>query len=99
MQTPIFQDVKLVGAYHRGPEAEAMTEALLPGDELSLEREPANQYDPNAIKVLLRETHLGYVARQTAAFMALYMDEGHKFSARVIGRSGRYPLLEVGPAQ
>ena len=99
MNTPTFTDVRLVGAYHRGPEVQAMAEALLPGDEVTLEREPENQYDPQAIKVMLREVHLGYIARQTAAFMAGYLDDGHSFTAKVTGKQGQYPLLQVGPAQ
>ena len=98
MKTPTFPDVRCVGMHFRGPEAVAMAEALLPGDEVALEREPFNQYDENAIKVMLRDTHIGYIARQSAAFIAAYMDDGAEFSATVTGRHGQYPLLTVGPA-
>ena len=31
---------------------------------ITLEREPTNIYDPNAIKVLVNNTHVGYVSRE-----------------------------------
>lgn len=39
------------------------------GDEVTLEPEPNNEYDPNAIKVMLGASHIGYVNRgQLKAF-------------------------------
>lgn len=45
------------------------------------QREPDNNHDPNAIKVILvnepwKDFHIGYVARQTAAMLAPGMDAG-----------------------
>jgi hypothetical protein len=45
----------------------------------TLEREPENIHDENAVKVVITEGeifHLGYLARQTAAVFAPTMDEG-----------------------
>jgi len=97
-KAPTFEEVRCVGMHFRPPEARAMAEALLPGDTVQLEREPFNPHDSNAIKVMLHETHIGYVAANQAIFVASYMDEGHEFVAEVTGRQGQYPLLTISPA-
>jgi hypothetical protein len=55
--------------------------------KFELEREPDNEYDPNAIKVLLPvrqgqfKLELGYIPKEMAARIAPEMDSGRKFSA------------------
>ena len=64
--------------------------AFSPGRIVSFEREPGNQYDPNAIRVILADGKmLGYIAKEMAATMAYEMDHGMK---RRNGRKGNYPL-------
>lgn len=52
---------------------------------LTLEREPANPKDSNAIKVLGNGHMLGYVPRQLAAELACLMDKGIPLLARLEG--------------
>jgi len=52
------------------------------GDPLTLEREPNNPQDPNAIKVLHEGRHLGYIGREQAAGLAPALDRGVQFEAR-----------------
>ena len=46
------------------------------GHPLTLEREPHNAYDPNAIKILWKGTHIGYIPRNTAETVAKLIDDG-----------------------
>ena len=62
---------------------------LKENEELILEREPANQYDKNAIKILNSEReHLGYVNKEIAIDMAKAMDKGLKFKVIVTSITG-----------
>jgi hypothetical protein len=54
------------------------------GDPLTLEREPTNKEDPNAIKVLHERGHLGYIGRELAAELAPAMDRGVLFEAHFV---------------
>jgi len=93
----------LVGMHFRSVEAREIVSSLTEDSILLLEREPENAYDPNAIKVLFalddRAVHLGYIAREDAAYIAPQMDEGGEFVASVTGFEQRgknlHPLLSV----
>ncbi len=55
-----------------------------PGQAVSLERDPANPYDPNAVKVLLSDgSMLGYVAREMAASVSRILADGWTFKLRI----------------
>lgn len=54
---------------------------LKPGDQLRLVRDPQNNYDTNAIKVLHNEMMLGHVDKQIAAALAGVIDCGAKVRA------------------
>ncbi len=92
---PTFNDVRCVGMYFRGESAVAMADALQPGDTVTLERDPMNPYDPNAVKVLVGDEWIGFVQREVAAFLSHYMDEGTHYTAEVTGHQGQYPLLTI----
>ena len=46
------------------------------GDKLSLEREPGNPHDSNAIRVSCGESKIGYIERKDAAWIAPLLDAG-----------------------
>ncbi|KAL8849641.1 MAG: hypothetical protein Q9221_005408 [Calogaya cf. arnoldii] len=47
------------------------------GEYVSVQREPSNQYDPNAIRVSnVMRAQIGHIPRQMAAKLARYMDSG-----------------------
>ena len=53
------------------------------GDRLSLEREPYNAHDAQAISVQWQGRKLGYVPRAQNAALAWAMDRGENLDARV----------------
>ena len=58
-------------------------EDLHPGDIVSLDKEPTNEYDPNAIKVLRQNVHIGYIDRVITGDFHLWMDEGRIKSVQI----------------
>lgn len=73
------------GTYVTGIPVEGRTTLWLSAMEsddmaISLRREPENQYDPNAIAVLLNDKIAGYLPAKIAALLAPIMDEGKTVS-------------------
>jgi len=99
---PVFNDVMVVGMHFRGQHAKDYAAALLPGDELLLEREPENQFDPNAIKCMApgeEPWHMGYVEAQSAIWIANWLDEGNEYRAIVDRlepkKNNMHPILTI----
>lgn len=97
-----FPLVRVVGMHFRGEHAKAYAAALQPGDTLLLEREPDNQYDSYAIKVMTPgddSFHLGYIEKGAAMWIASEMDEGMKFSCTVrdvmLDKNNHYPRVDI----
>ncbi len=71
--------------------------SIVAGEQLILNRELDNPYDPNAIQVLIpaKREMIGYLDRDYARIIAPAFDEGVKFVAavaRLIPQSRTYPL-------
>lgn len=94
-----FNDVQVVGMHFRGPEVKALVANLIPEYDLTLMREPDNEYDEYAVQVFYRTTHIGYINRHDAAFIAPLMDEGQvphcrcKYTEAV--RKNIHPMCDV----
>ena len=71
----------LRGLSFRPIDAKAYAQTLAEGDGLLLERDPGNQFDANAIKVLSPDgVHwIGFVAKEVAVELAPEMDAGKHF--------------------
>lgn len=95
---------KLVGTGHRPIEAQEIVLNLVEGDEVELEAEPENPYDPNAIKIIVDEVHVGYVAasERTASGYNLAQEIIFNLPARAVvtdGAGTRSPVLVVTPLE
>ncbi|MGC2130727.1 MAG: helicase-related protein, partial [Candidatus Aquilonibacter sp.] len=77
---------KLVGVSFEG--RQDTIAGLRVGTELALERQPANQYDPNAIAVRYGELQLGFVRKEIAKHLAPLIDGGARYRARVESLTG-----------
>lgn len=97
-EPPSFE-AELRGVSFRPIEAKAIVKDLAVGEPLLVERETDNQYDPNAIRVMHPNgEHLGFVAKEVAADIAVWMDRGWQFNCRVSLRvSASKVLLEITP--
>lgn len=47
--------------------AQDIIDALSESSELEIRPEPDNQYDPNAVKILTEDVHIGYIPRHLAS--------------------------------
>lgn len=61
------------------------------GDQLSLQAEPNNPYDPSAVIVMFEGKQIGYVQREKAKIISKDMQRGRKFWAHV--KEIKPPLL------
>lgn len=69
--------ITLAGANFRPKEAKDYIKAdLHPGSVCTLEREPDNPYDSNAVKIICDGVFIGYVPRTDNAVLAMALDAG-----------------------
>lgn len=67
------------------------------GEYVTLERDPMNPYDPNAIKVVNKAGYqIGYISRELAEKIAYRMDSGVRYTTGVIGITGNNPGERLG---
>ena len=76
----------LIGNNYRPIECQVRARNLNNGDEVRLQRQPDNPYDPNAIQVYTTDDNLfiGFVPRKWASEMAGAIDSGDTVFCRVI---------------
>jgi len=91
----------LRGLSFRPIEAKNLVNNFQGNETLHLQREPGNQYDPNAIMVLDPETqiHIGYVAKEVAIELAPLMDEERNFRCTVEGLAPKTVILKIEEVQ
>lgn len=87
----------IIGMRHRGVEAERIVRSLARDEALVLERDPENQYDPNAVKVIARGEHVGFVPKALAALLAKDMDASgaSQLTAKFAFDSARAPSAVI----
>lgn len=68
-----------------------------PDNTITLEREPNNQFDANAIKVLANNKQIGYIGKDYTSILAGMIDSGRKFTAKVksCGEYKNRPYCEI----
>ena len=74
---------KVQGRNFRSAAERAIFDDLTIADPITLEREPDNPFDENAIKVFARGAHIGYIEREVASFLAYELDKAHVFTVKV----------------
>lgn len=91
----------LMGVNFRGAEIMDLVQTLQVGQDLTLERDPMNEYDGNAVKVIYQNAEgedifIGFVAKEVAAEIAPLMDSGYAGTAQIRSfMSPIKPLLEI----
>ena len=63
----VYRDVTVAGVTFEG--RQTFVRRLTPTSVIQLEADPANPYDPNAIKVIADGNHVGFVPRELAAVL------------------------------
>ena len=98
MELPLHFESVMRGNNFRPLSAKEAATKLEEGSSLTLERDPHNEYDPNAIKVIEPDSgeFIGFVAKEHAAEIAPHMDAGKKFTCNVNGfMKVGMPILEI----
>lgn len=85
----------IVGTHFRPSEARQIANALTQGDEVELQPEPNNPYDPMAVAVYSEGEHIGYIARTNNYEVSEWLNDGGEVEAKVIGRDGNKHLLLI----
>lgn len=85
----------IVGTQFRPIEAQKVYNALDAGDEITLEREPDNQYDSNAVAVYAFGVHIGYIPRTMNSELAAALDAGREFTCEYDPEIARLFIKEV----
>ena len=70
------KETYLAGVAYRSKEARAIADALAEGDELTLELEPSNEHDPDAVAVFREGVHIGYITSYHATEIAAWVRLG-----------------------
>jgi len=89
---PTTLRARIMGMQYEGREQKAIE--IAPRETVQLSREYGNEYDPNAIKVLYRGNHIGYLERSVARLLAPEMDAGLQFQA-IVSHVRREPILSA----
>jgi len=86
----------LVGMKFRGKDIVALVDGLKDGQELTLEREPSNEYDAKAVKVMMGITHIGYIKASENATISAFLDKHPEDNkARLTHDRSGWPMVEV----
>jgi hypothetical protein len=68
-----------------GTSRQKIIKKLLEGEKIFLKREPENEYDPNAIKVLTEDKkQIGYIQKELARLLAPRFDRKEKYKSEIM---------------
>lgn len=79
-------DIKIVGSSYRGPPAEDAIRAWLDGTAcppVTLQPDPNNAYDPDAIKIMIGDLHVGFIPRGLCASVHGWLGAGKVAVCRI----------------
>jgi helicase len=91
-ERPTTIRARIMGMRYEGREQKAI--GIAQGETVQLEREYINEYDANAVKVLYKGNHIGYLERAVARLLAPDIDAGLKFQA-IVSNVRHEPTLSV----
>lgn len=91
-------ETAIAGVQFRPKAIKEAIRLLAPGDQLELERDPENAFDPNAIKIMADGQFLGFVQKQVAAYLAPELDTGAAHTCEVKSNENGLPVCIIQPA-
>ena len=84
-------NTKVAGVSYKntdGSSRQAILGRVRSGDTITLVRDPFNQYDKNAIKVMVIGQQVGWIGRHLSGDLAALMDKGHIITGKVTKKTG-----------
>ena len=92
--TTFFAELR--GINFRPIETQVYALNMSEGQDVSLEREPDNKYDENAIKVIAEDHFIGYVAKEVAEDLAPILDAGDSYHGFILDMANpKKPMLQI----
>jgi len=81
-----FKNIKVAGVTKEGTAQDVIRDLILGSgvQDFNLTREPSNEHDSNAVKVLCMTVPIGYVPKEIAKRVAQAMDAGVVLTARLV---------------
>ena len=73
----------LAGLFYRTEAAQEEASSLCIGDSLSLKRNPSNEYDEFAVKVMSNSYHIGFIPQDYSEYVSTELKKGNKFRVYV----------------
>lgn len=70
--------IDVVGCHYREEACKAMMADTHWMEKITLQTDPDNEYDPQAIKVMYLDRHVGYVSKKTYDDVREYVEKGVK---------------------
>ena len=92
---------QLVGVSFRGAGIKALVQSLETGTEFTLEADPENPYDSNAVKVLYTDDNdetqfIGFLSKESNAETAEHLGNGLKVKCELLDMAGTpKPILNI----
>lgn len=80
-QTEITMDIRVAGVSYR----QQQVKLCQLGDDVLLEPEPTNPADPNAVKVLVRNSMIGYIPAYAAKTIGHWLEERRVRAVKITG--------------
>ena len=86
----------LAGAQFRPAEAKDALRTATIGDVVSLEPDPENEYDPQAVKVIFAGHHIGFIPKASNPPIFSALRDGDEVVVSIVAfESALKPVLEV----
>jgi hypothetical protein len=76
----------IAGESHRtldGRDRQDILRQCVPGERVTLQRQPSNPHDSNAILVSVNGADIGFICREDAPLVAPLLDEGRSYHAQL----------------
>lgn len=90
--------VAIRGTKFRPPEAREVARSLTPHEVVTIEPDPDNEFDPNALKIIARGQFIGYVQKDMAEHLAARLDgptEAYVSEHKDVGTKDELYLIEI----
>ena len=86
----------IVGTHFRGHDAKNIVNALMIGDDVRLEAEPHNEFDPFAVACWFDDVHIGYLSRHNNIEVSkALITTGIHICGEVSSREKNQPVLLI----
>jgi len=85
----IYNAGEVVGCHFLEEAQRQVAQTCMPNTPVTVQRDAANQYDPNAVKVFVEGVEIGFIPKDVAPAIALFIDGGYTVEGAVNGRIGK----------